>query len=111
MIPYGFFSGSYLDWSDSSLILQSNMDCIIDRTRVMDGSVSHKLVGGSGENELPPRPSRALDYVTVSFILKYISEFALNELILSCPMGWSLMLLRTLFWIQPFSKSRFLIAL
>ena len=67
LIPYGFFSASFLDWADSSLVLQSNMDCIIDRTRVMDGSVSHKLQGGSGCNSLPPRPSVALNYVRVSF--------------------------------------------
>ena len=68
LIPYGFFSTSFLDWADSSLIIQSNMDCIIDRTRVMDGSVSHQLKGGSGDNSLPPRPSAALNYVKVRYL-------------------------------------------
>ena len=76
IIPYGFFSASFLDWSDSSLILQSNMDCVIDRTRIMDGSVSHKLSGGSGDNSLPPRPSPALNYVKVSSFS--ITRFRLN---------------------------------
>ena len=64
------------------------------KDRYLDGSVSHKLQGGSGDNVLPLRPSPALNYVKVIF-QKFISESISDVLsldlnlkfILSCPMG------------------------